>query len=274
MAASTLGSTATIDRPTGGDVRPTGQRVVVVIATPLEDELVALVRAVDDRLDVLFEPDLLPPPRFPCDHRGIDGFRRTEEQERRWLAMLGRAEVLFGLPGDSGEGLAEVVRANVGLAWVQATAGGAGEQVEAAGLTDEELTRVRITSASGVHARPLAEFVMFGLLAFTKDLPRLLADTKERRWEHRPVAELVGRTVLVVGLGSIGTEVARLAKAFGMHVIAVNRSGGTDVDVVDEVRPSRFLGRSAPSRRRCCPHPSAHQRDEGLDRRQGDQSHA
>ena len=101
---------------------------------------------------------------------------------------------------------------------------------------------MRITSASGVHAEPLAEFAMFGLLAFTKNLPRLLADTKERHWQHRPVAELVDRTLLVVGLGSIGTEVARLAKAFGMHVIAVNRSGRTDVGDVDEVRSSRFLG--------------------------------
>jgi hypothetical protein len=40
------------------------------------------------------------------------------------------------------------------------------------------------------------------------------------------MAELTGPTLLVVGLGSIGTEVARLAKAFGMYVIAVNRSGG------------------------------------------------
>lgn len=156
--------------------------------------------------------------------------------------MLGGAEVLFGLPGDSAEGLSEVVRSNPGLRWVQATAGGAGEQVAAAGLTQEELARVLITSASGVHAGPLAEFALFGLLAFAKDLPRLLADAKARRWEHRPVAELAGRTLLVVGLGTIGREVARLAKAFGMHVIAVNRTGSADVADVDEVRPPRFLG--------------------------------
>lgn len=93
--------------------------MVVAIATPLEADLVETVRSVDDRLEVLFEPDLLPPLRFPCDHRGIDGFVRTDDQERRWQGMLGRAEVLFGLPGDSGTGLAEVVRSNSGLRWVK-----------------------------------------------------------------------------------------------------------------------------------------------------------
>ena len=234
--------TTTTDQPARGEGPPSGRRVVVVIATPLEAELMAIIEALDGRLEVLFEPELLPPPRFPCDHRGMEDFRRTDEQESRWQALLGSAEVLFGLPGDSGEGLAQVVRTNPGLRWVQATASGAGEQIQAAGLTDEELARVLITSASGVHAGPLAEFAMFGLLAFTKGLPRLLADTQARRWEHHPMAELAGRTLLVIGLGSIGTEVARLAKAFGMHVIAVNRTGRTEVADVDEVRPPRFLG--------------------------------
>ncbi len=218
------------------------RRVVVVIATPLEAELVAQIRAVDDRLEVVFEPDLLPPPRFPCDHRGIDPFGRTPDQQRRWQAMLDSAEVLFGLPGDSAQGLAEVVRTNAGLRWVQATAGGAGQQMQAAGLTDAELTRVLITSASGVHVGPLAEFAMFGLLALTKGLPRLLADTQARRWEHYPMTELADRTLLVVGLGAIGTEVARLAKAFGMHIIAINRTGRTDNSDIEVIRTSRFLG--------------------------------
>jgi len=218
------------------------ERVVVVIATPLQPELVKLIEAVDDRLDVRYQPDLLPPLRFPCDHRGVESFRRTQEQESRWRTMLSEAEVLFGLPGDSPDGLADAIRSNDQLRWVQATAGGAGEQVRAAGLTDEELSRVLITRAGGVHVGPLAEFAIFGLLAFTKGLPRLLADKAARRWDHYPMAELAGATLLVVGLGPIGTEVARLAKAFGMHVIAVNRTGRADGADVDEVRPSRFLG--------------------------------
>jgi len=81
----------------------------------------------------------------------------------------------------------------------------------------------------------------FCLLAFTRGLPRLLADTQARRWEHYPAAELAGRTLLVVGLGSVGRKVARLAAAFGMHVIAINRTGRAEVAGVAEVRPPRFL---------------------------------
>lgn len=218
------------------------ERVVVVIATPLEPEMVVRIAAVADRLEVRCEADLLPPLRFPGDHRGVESFHRTPEQEQRWQTMLAEAEVLFGLPGDSPQGLADAVHGSDRLRWVQATAGGAGEQVRAAGLTADEQNRVLITRAGGVHASPLAEFAILGLLAFTKGLPRLLADKQARHWEHYPMPELAGATVLVVGLGSIGSEVARLAKAFGMRVIAVNRTGRTDSRYVDEIRTSRFLG--------------------------------
>jgi phosphoglycerate dehydrogenase-like enzyme len=218
-----------------------GNPVTVAMATPLDAGLVARIEAVDARLAVRYEPDLLPPLRFPCDHRGVASFARTPEQQRRWQAMLAESEVLFGLPGDSASGLAEVVRTGEGLRWVQATAGGAGEQVQAAGLSAAELDRVMITRAGGVHVGPLAEFAILGLLAFTKNLPRLLADKRARHWDHYPVAELAGATVLLVGLGAVGAEVARLAKAFGMRVIAVNRTGRTHLPDVDEVRPSRFL---------------------------------
>ncbi|MGI8523998.1 MAG: D-2-hydroxyacid dehydrogenase [Nocardioides sp.] len=186
------------------------ERVVVAISTPLADELVARVRAVDDRIEVRHEPD--------------------------------GAEVLLGLPDRSPGALAEVVRANPGLSWVQVLAEDADEQVRAAGLTDRELGRVTITSATDVHAVPLAEFAVFGILAFTKGLPRLVADGRAHRWGHHTVAELAGSTVLVVGLGPVGVEVARLAKAFGMRVLAVNRNGRTDCPYVDEIRTARFLG--------------------------------
>lgn len=218
-----------------------GERVVVAITTPLEVELVTLIEAIDDRLEIRYQPALLPPLGFPSDHHGIESLRRTPEQENRWWSMVGDAEVLFGLPGDSPQGLADVVRADPRLRWVQATSGGAGERVRAAGLTGEELNRVLITSAGGVHAGPLAEFAIFGLLAFTKGLPRLLADKQARRWDHYPMAELADATLLIVGLGSIGTEVARLAKALRMRVVAVNRTGHTDSPYVDEARPPRFL---------------------------------
>jgi phosphoglycerate dehydrogenase-like enzyme len=215
--------------------------VTVTIAVPLEAELVEPIRAADPRIQVAHAPDLLPPVRYPNDHGGVEDFRRAPEDERRWWEMIAGAEVLYGLPGDSPSGLARAVRCASGLRWVQATSAGAGEQVSAAELTREELERVTVTSAAGVHAGPLAEFALLGLLAFTKDLPRLRADQQAHRWGHYPVGELSGRTVLIVGLGQIGEEVARLAAAFGMRVIGVNRSGRADSPHVHEVRTTSQL---------------------------------
>jgi phosphoglycerate dehydrogenase-like enzyme len=217
------------------------ERVPVVIASPLEAELVDRVREVDDRLDVQFDPDLLPSPRYPSDHHGEESFVRSPDQDERFNDLVAGAEVLFGIPDESPARLAWAVRAAPGLRFVQATSAGAGQQVRRAELTSDELERVAISSASGVHAVPLAEWSIFGLLAFAKGLPRLRRDAMERRWDHYPTAELRGQTLLVVGVGGIGLEVARLASAFGMRVIGVKRDIDEDLPHVDSVHPPEEL---------------------------------
>ncbi|MFL6296634.1 MAG: D-2-hydroxyacid dehydrogenase, partial [Actinomycetes bacterium] len=143
-----------------------------MIASPLEAELAATIRAAEPRAEVLFEPDLLPPARYPADHRGDPAFRRDAEAEARWRVLLDRAEVLFGIPDDTAEGLAAAVTGLPRLRWIHATSAGAGEQVRKAALPAEALKRVAITTSSGVHAVPLAEYAILGLLAVAKELPR------------------------------------------------------------------------------------------------------
>jgi phosphoglycerate dehydrogenase-like enzyme len=217
------------------------ERVPVVIASPLEAELVDRLREVDDRLDVRFEPDVLPPPRYPSDHHGDESFARTPEQDERFDRLVAGAEVLFGIPEELPERLAWAVRTAPGLRFVQATSAGAGQQVRRAELTAEELDRVAISSASGVHAVPLAEWSMFGLLAFAKGLPRLRRDAVDRYWAHYPTNELRGQTLLVVGVGAIGLEVARLASAFGMRVVGVKRTTDEQLPHVESLHPPEQL---------------------------------
>lgn len=82
------------------------------------------------------------------------------------------------------------------------------------------------TTSAGVHGGPLAEFAVFGVMAGAKNLPRLLADqgthTWPDRWEMRQLDEM---TVLVVGLGGIGSECARRFHALGARVWGTTRSG-------------------------------------------------
>jgi phosphoglycerate dehydrogenase-like enzyme len=219
----------------------------VLIATPLEAELAARIQAADPRAEVVFEPDLLPPARFPADHRGDPAFRRDAEGEARWRALLERAEVLFGIPGDSADALAGLFTGLPRLRWVHATSAGAGEWVRRAGLPAGALERVAVTTSSGVHAVPLAEFAILGLLAMAKELPELLEDQRARRWPelHRPFRELAGQTLVLVGLGEIGREVARLGKALGMRTVGFRRTEGPPPEWVDEVHGPERLAQLA-----------------------------
>lgn len=208
-----------------------------MIATPLPAELAQQVADVDPRVRLLYDPSVLPPSRWPGDVTGDPGFRHDAAAERRWTELLAGADVLYGIPGNSGSGLVETLRAAPRARWVQARNAGAGEQLGAALAEEPALVReVTVTSVSGIHAGPLAEFALLGLLAFVKRLPELERDKASRTWPGvKPtMGVLAGRTVLVVGLGAIGIAVARLAAAFQMQVLGIKRVPD-DVPGVDEV---------------------------------------
>src|SRR5690554_4672780 len=81
------------------------QKFRLVIATPLEGELVGRIRAVaPQRVEVIHEPELLPAPRFPADHRGDPSFRRAPAAEERWAELIASAHILWDIPPDRPEG--------------------------------------------------------------------------------------------------------------------------------------------------------------------------
>src|SRR5512143_257146 len=129
--------------------------------------------------------------------------------------MLSEAEVVFGLPHS-----ADILSRAPNLKWIQLFSAGA-EYI----LTPEVLkSPVLITNTSGIHAAPISESVFAFILAFAKQTPRLLQNQAAHRWESFVSASLEGRTLGIIGYGSIGQGVARLGKAFGMRVVATRRS--------------------------------------------------
>ncbi len=91
-------------------------------------------------------------------------------------------------------------------------------------------TGVTFTTTSGIHAVAIAEYVFTMLLAWFHRLPRLLEWQQRGAWPGRSERlalftgeELRGKTLGVIGYGSIGRELARLATAFGMRVLAMQR---------------------------------------------------
>lgn len=215
--------------------------IKVALATPLEPELRHLITDVDPSVELLVDDTLLPPQRFPGDHDGDPAFVRTPAQRSAFDDLLARADVFYGIPDVDPALLARSVRANPGLRWVQTMAAGGGSQVKAAGLGGDELARVVFTTSAGVHGGTLAEFAMFGVLAGAKDLPRLLGQQADRQWSGRwAMRQVHEMTVLVVGLGGIGKQTARLAKALGAYVLGTKRNP-EPVEHVDEVHPTADL---------------------------------
>lgn len=220
----------------------TTDELTIAIAVPLEAEHVELIRAVDPSITVLYEPDLLPPERFPADHVGDPNFNRTPEQEERYWAMLNKAQILYGLPNESPAGLAKIAKSNPHLEWIHAMAAGAGGAVKASGLDTETLRKFRVTTSAGVHALPLAEFSAFGILNGFKRSAEMAQDQAAKVWpELRTPTKLAnGSTVVIAGLGEIGMETARIAKALGMKVSGSKRNVEA-IEGIDEVTDNAGL---------------------------------
>ncbi len=93
-----------------------------------------------------------------------------------------------------------------------------------------------VTTASGIHAGPLAEFVLMAALMFTKRAFSLIEAKERREFARFCSGELRGRTLAIIGPGKIGREIARLARAFGMTVSALGRGRHTPEELgVDRV---------------------------------------
>jgi phosphoglycerate dehydrogenase-like enzyme len=221
---------------------------IVAIAVPLEAEHVERIRAVDPSVTVLYEPELLPPERYPADHSGDPAFRRTPEQEERYWQMLGSAQVLYGFPNDDAAGLARIAASNPHLQWIQAMAAGAGGTVKASGLDAGSLRKLTITSSAGVHALPLAEFAALGILNGFKRTAELAQDQAAKAWpEVRTPARLMnGSHLVITGLGEIGLETARIARALGMSVSGTKRTVHA-IDGIEEVTDNDGLAGLLPA---------------------------
>lgn len=206
------------------------------IASPLEAVHVERIRALDpDRLDVDYQPDLLPPTRYVADHHGAP-FTRNPAQQNRWNQALTSAEILWDLPSTPDD----AARAT-NLRWIQTTSSGIGPAARRLGLLDRD---VLITTARGVHAGPLAEFVFMALLAHVRGLHHLAAEQRAHRWQRYCGRELAGQTLLTIGAGDLARGIAQIGRAFGLNMIGVTRDPRrprAHADLFDALHPASDL---------------------------------
>ena len=175
-------------------------QIHILCTADLPADVLASLRAVSPRLV------------FAC--------RPVKSTDELNAALAPETEIIYTYRGDF-----DMARAP-GLKWVQ---------VESAGINhlhDTPLWRsdVPITSANGVHAVQIGEYVLAMLLAHFHHLPQMLRHQSRGVWardEQREAliaSELRDATLGIVGYGAIGREVARLARTFGMRVLATKRA--------------------------------------------------
>ena len=115
------------------------------------------------------------------------------------------------------------------LRWLQCSGAGV-DGLRSTGILDAD-SGVMVTTAVGIHAIPISEYVFGSMLMFNRSWPEMvhLQDRhvwpRSTNWYKLGGRELAGQTLGIVGLGRIGRRIAQLGKAFGMRVLAIRRSG-------------------------------------------------
>lgn len=116
-----------------------------------------------------------------------------------------------------------VIQAAASLRWVQQPSAGVEQLMEIPELVQSNIT---LTNMQRVYAPEIADQAMGYLLALTRDLGHFIRAQSHQEWpSKRPESvldELTNRTMLVIGLGGIGSEIARRAHAFGMRILATD----------------------------------------------------
>ena len=127
----------------------------------------------------------------------------------------------------------EVMRASPHLEWVHVHSAGVDRPI----FAELRQRSIKVSTSSGANAQPVAHTALGAVLALGRRFADLWAAQQAQRWaplvERPDVHDLTGQTAMVVGMGRIGAEIARMLQAIGMQVVGVTRS--------------ELSGRSAPS---------------------------
>jgi phosphoglycerate dehydrogenase-like enzyme len=150
-------------------------------------------------------------------------------------APLAESEVLV-VSNIDGTGLAERAPR---LRWVQATSAGVEK------LAPTLPHSLVLTNASGVHGPKGGEYAMTALLMLNHRVPHFATAQRAGRWDQAFSTPIAGKTVLILGVGAVGSAAARLARRFGLRILGVSRSGKAN-PLVDRMYKPAALRRALP----------------------------
>lgn len=124
--------------------------------------------------------------------------------------------------------------------WIQSTWAGV-----APVLTLAEISDIKLTGVKEIFGGQIAEYVFAYLLAAGRRIEQLRSHQSAREWSPIWPDSLTGKTMVILGTGSIGSHVARIARAFSVRTVGVSRSGRPVRDF-DDVHPVSQLARVVP----------------------------
>lgn len=149
----------------------------------------------------------------------------TGKDSSQWQSHLRDAEII----ADWKKGVQEdCLDQDSKLKWLQVWSAG----VNNLPLEDLAAKNIQLTSASGVHAYPISETIFALMLGLTRKIHSYVKNQQSKTWHHAGLKhEIHEKTVGIIGVGAIGKETAKLAKAFGMTVLGVRHSNKTEAFV-------------------------------------------
>lgn len=126
---------------------------------------------------------------------------------------------------------AGTIKSAVSLKWIHSIGAG----VDGILTSDVLDSPVVVTSSSGIHREPISEHVLTFMLSFVREFHTFARQQMKKEWKRFELEELAGKTLGIIGLGEIGSEIAVKARVFGLKVIAVKRTSSEKPGFVDEL---------------------------------------
>ncbi|MGD6805168.1 D-2-hydroxyacid dehydrogenase [Rossellomorea vietnamensis] len=152
----------------------------------------------------------------------------TGKEPEHWKSHLNDAEIIAGWKTSMEEAALEKGSA---LRWIQTWSAG----IDSMPLDQLDSNGILLTSANGVHAYPISETIFAMMLGLTRKIHTYIRNQAQKEWAHSGLKlEIHGKTIGIIGVGAIGKETAKIAKAFGMNVLGVRHSG-KDSEYVDQM---------------------------------------
>lgn len=156
---------------------------------------------------------------------------RISRSRAETAALMADADALFGPPS------ADIIARGARLRWIQSPSAGVESVARIPGFVEGPIL---LSNAQRIYGPPISEHVFGLLLALARRIPLAMRLGQESRWatDQFPaleMPELHGRTLLIAGLGGLGTEVARTARGFGMRVIGTRNVKGEPNEVAEYI---------------------------------------